>query len=79
VIATALALSATAASAQSRAYYYASGRFAGSSVTRGNGASFYDSRGRYQGSSAPGGHWDRSADLRGNLRSNRAGHDTGRS
>jgi hypothetical protein len=40
-----------AAHAQSRTYYDAQGRFAGSSVTRGTSSSFYGSNGSFAGSS----------------------------
>jgi hypothetical protein len=50
IIAAAILLTATAlAAAQSRAFYDRDGRFAGSSVTRGNQTSFTDRNGRFDG------------------------------
>jgi hypothetical protein len=45
-----------AAHAQSRSFYDAQGRFAGSSVTRGNSSSFYGSNGSFAGSSVRNGN-----------------------
>lgn len=50
VTAAALAVLASAAHAEQRSFYDRNGRFAGSSVERGNSTSVYDRSGRFDGS-----------------------------